>query len=90
MRGARAALERSAADLIKRPLLALLKFHQVVGTRYINSDYMRKKGSRVRKSWLDLVVLTFLVLLFVAAIMANVSDGPMHEYRGAWVTRASR
>ena len=43
MRGARAALERSAADPIKRPLLAPLKFHQVVGTRYINSDCMRKK-----------------------------------------------
>ena len=28
-------------------------------------------------SWRDLVVLTFLVLLFGAAMMANVSDGPM-------------
>ena len=41
-------------------------------------------------SWRDLVVLTFSVLLLGAAIMANVSDGPMHEYRGAWVARASR
>jgi hypothetical protein len=36
-------------------------------------------------SWRDLVVL-----LFGAAMMANVSDGPMHEYRGSWVARASR
>ena len=41
-------------------------------------------------SWRDLVVLTFLVLLFGAAMMANLSDGPMREYRGAWVSRASR
>jgi hypothetical protein len=41
-------------------------------------------------SWRDLVVLTFLVLLLGAAMMANVSDGPMHEYRGSWVSRASR
>jgi hypothetical protein len=38
-------------------------------------------------SWRDLVVLTFSVLLFGAAMMANVSDGP---YRGSWVSRASR
>ena len=31
--------------------------------------------------WRDLVVLTFMVLLFGAAMMANVSDGPMYEYR---------
>jgi len=30
-------------------------------------------------SWRDLVVLTFMVVLFGAAMMANVSDGPMHE-----------
>jgi hypothetical protein len=40
--------------------------------------------------WLDLVVLTFMVLLLGAAMVANVSDGPMPEYRGSWVTRASR
>ena len=32
-------------------------------------------------SWRDLVALTFFVLLFGAAMMANVS-GPLHEYRG--------
>ena len=34
--------------------------------------------------------IDFFVLLFGAAMMANVSDGPMHEYRGSWVARASR
>jgi hypothetical protein len=40
--------------------------------------------------WRDLVVLTFLVFLLGAAVIANVSDGPMSEYRGSWVTRALR
>jgi hypothetical protein len=40
--------------------------------------------------WRDRVVLIFFVLLFGAAIMANLNEGPMHEYRGAWVTRVSR
>jgi hypothetical protein len=40
--------------------------------------------------WRDLVALTVSVLLLGAAIIANVSDGPMREHRGAWVTRASR
>jgi hypothetical protein len=37
-----------------------------------------------------LVVLTFLVLLFGAAMIANVSDRPMREQRGSWVTHALR
>ena len=37
-------------------------------------------------SWRDLVVAGALG----GAMMANMSDGPMHQYRGAWVTRASR
>ena len=41
-------------------------------------------------SWRDLVVLTLSVLLLGAAMMANVGDGPMSEYRGAWLTRGSR
>ena len=32
----------------------------------------------------------FPVLLLGAALMANVSDGPMSAYRGSWLTRASR
>ena len=39
---------------------------------------------------LDLVALTLAALLLGAAIMANVTDGPMREYRGSWVTHASR
>jgi hypothetical protein len=38
----------------------------------------------------DLLVLMFLVLLLGAAMIANVSDGPTPEYRGSWVSRASR
>jgi hypothetical protein len=37
-----------------------------------------------------LVVLTFLVLLLGAAMIANVSDGAMSDYRGSLVSRASR
>ena len=38
----------------------------------------------------DLVALTFSVLLLGAAVMANLSGGPMPEHRGSWVTHASR
>jgi len=41
-------------------------------------------------NWRNLVVLTFLVFLFGAAMMANVSDGPFHEYRGSWARHALR
>ena len=41
-------------------------------------------------NWRDLVVLTFFVLLFGAAMIANVSDGPLTEHRGTWVTHALR
>jgi hypothetical protein len=40
--------------------------------------------------WREMVGLTFLVLLFGAALMANVTDGPMRDYRGSWVTHASK
>ena len=40
--------------------------------------------------WRELVALTFLVLLLCAAMVANLSDGPMREYRGSWVTHASQ
>ncbi len=49
-----------------------------------------KGEGRMSWSWRDLVVLTFLVILFGAAMVANVGDGPLHEYRGSWVARASR
>ena len=41
-------------------------------------------------SWRDLVALTFSALLLGAAIVANVSDGPMREHRGSWVAHALR
>jgi hypothetical protein len=37
-----------------------------------------------------LVVLTVSTLLLGAAMLANVSDGPMREHRGSWVARALR
>ena len=40
--------------------------------------------------WRELVGLIFLALLFGAALMANVTDGPMREHRGSWVARASQ
>ena len=39
--------------------------------------------------WRELVALTFLGLLLCVAMVANLSDGPMREYRGSWVTHAS-
>ena len=39
---------------------------------------------------LDLVALTLAALLLGAAIMANVTDGPMRDHRGSWVAHASR
>ena len=40
--------------------------------------------------WQALVGLAFLAVLLGAAIVANVSDGPMREHRGSWVTHASK
>ena len=40
--------------------------------------------------WRDLVALTFSVLLLGAAVMANLTNGPMPEHRGSWVAHASR
>ena len=39
--------------------------------------------------WRQLVGLIFWGLLFGAALMANVTDGPMRDHRGSWVTHAS-
>ena len=39
---------------------------------------------------LDLVALTLAALLLGAAIVANVTDEPMREHRGSWVTHASQ
>jgi len=40
--------------------------------------------------WRQLGGLIFWGLLFGAALMANVTDGPMREHRGSWVTHLSR
>ena len=40
--------------------------------------------------WRNLVTLSLSVFLLGAALMANVGDGPMSQYRGSWLTRASR
>jgi hypothetical protein len=40
--------------------------------------------------WRDWVALTVSVLLLGAAIIANVTDGPMREHRTAWVARTLR
>ena len=39
--------------------------------------------------WRELVGLTFLALLFGAALVANVTDGPMRDNSGSWVTHES-
>jgi hypothetical protein len=40
--------------------------------------------------WREFVGFIFEVLLLGAGIMANVTDGPMREHRGSWVTHASK
>jgi hypothetical protein len=41
-------------------------------------------------NWRDLVGLGLFLLLFSAALIANVSDGSMSHVRGAWLTHAMR
>lgn len=41
-------------------------------------------------NWGDLLGLSFAVLLLGAAMIANVSEGPMREVRGAWVGKVLR
>jgi hypothetical protein len=41
-------------------------------------------------NWGELLGLSFAVLLFGAAMIANVSDSPMREVRGAWVAKVLR
>ena len=50
----------------------------------------KKKKGKATGMWRNLVALTFSVFLLGAALMANVGDGPMSQYRGSWLTRASR
>jgi hypothetical protein len=41
-------------------------------------------------NWREFIVLTIFVLLFGAALIANLSDGSLSHVRGAWVTQAMR
>ena len=43
-----------------------------------------------RRRWRELVWLVVFVFLFGAALLANVSDRPLAEHRGMWVTQALR
>jgi hypothetical protein len=54
----------------------------------ISVAFYAEKEAGMSWGWRDLVGLTLLVLLFGAAMMANVSDGRMREHRGSWVTHA--
>jgi hypothetical protein len=42
------------------------------------------------RSWRELVWVSVFVLLFGAALVANVSDGSLSHVRGAWVRQALR
>jgi hypothetical protein len=41
-------------------------------------------------NWREFIVLAIFVLLFGAAMIANVSDGSLSNVRGAWVAQAMR
>jgi hypothetical protein len=41
-------------------------------------------------NWREFIVLAIFVLLFGAAVIANVSDGSLSQVRGAWLTQAMR
>lgn len=41
-------------------------------------------------NWRELLGLSFAVLLFGAALIANVSESRMPELRGAWVAKVLR
>jgi hypothetical protein len=42
------------------------------------------------RNWRELVWLMVFVLLFGAAMVANVSDSSLSHVRGAWVAQAMR
>jgi hypothetical protein len=41
-------------------------------------------------AWREFLGFTMFALLFGAAIVANVTDGPLPQLRGAWATHAIR
>jgi ABC-type microcin C transport system permease subunit YejE len=50
----------------------------------------RRKALRNRTVWRDFFMLSIFVMLFGAALTAIVSDGPLHQMKGAWVAQAIR
>jgi hypothetical protein len=41
-------------------------------------------------TWREFVLLSFFVLLLGAAMTATISDGPLSQMKGSWVTHALR
>jgi len=62
----------------------------IAGVPLIAASARAKKEGSMSWNWRNLVVLTFLVCLFGAAMIANVGDGPFHQYRGSWARHALR
>jgi hypothetical protein len=61
-----------------------------VGTPWLQADYIEKGRSAMIANWREFIVLAIFVLLFGAAMIANVSEGSLSHVRGAWVTQAMR
>jgi hypothetical protein len=61
-----------------------------VGTPWVDVDYIGKGRSAMLANWREFIVLAIFVLLFGAAMIANVSDGSLSHVRGAWLTQATR
>ena len=61
------------------------------GTILSRRDYAPKTGRQAMiRNWRELVWLVVFVFLFGAALLANVSDRPLAEHRGMWITQALR
>jgi hypothetical protein len=52
-------------------------------------DEMSATKTKGSVMWRELVGLSLLVVLLGAAMVANVTD-PMRDYRGSWLTHASK
>src|SRR5882757_9119212 len=61
------------------------------GTILSRRDYAPKTGRQAMiRNWRELVWLVVFMFLFGAALLANVSDRPLAEHRGMWITQALR
>jgi hypothetical protein len=47
-----------------------------------------RKALRTRTVWRDFFMLSMFAMLFGAALTATISDGPMHQMKGAWGAQA--